>query len=415
MRIGFFCPHSDPLARPGEPDSGGQCVYEAQVAAALAAAGHEVRCFTRRYGTKGAQEAIAERAQVLRLPMGPEGFLRKEDMGPHLAEFSARVLAEHRHWLESADVFHGHYWDGGVAALHVSLALGKALVFTSHSLGILKRDRVPDPSADESTFRYPLRIRAEGRILQAVDRVVALSEVERQALAQRYGIAPSKVRIVPGGVDLAAFAPRADKGALKRRLGITTDLLVFTVGRVDPRKGFVELINAIPRVVKALASQGKRVTFALPLGPEHPSPDEHAYRQAMSAAAQEHDVGDHIHWFHRLSDADLKCFYAAADVFACPSPYEPFGLVLVEAFAAGTPVVATCHGGPNEIVTPGQDGYLVEPSDEVALAERLVDILDAEEGEREAMVAAATRKARERYAWPAVAGQIADVYAEVLA
>jgi glycosyltransferase involved in cell wall biosynthesis len=347
--------------------------------------------------------------------MGPEGFLRKEDMGPHLADFSARALAEHRQWLESADVFHGHYWDGGVAALGASLALGKALVFTSHSLGILKRDRVPDPSEDESTFRYPLRIRAERRILHAVDRVIALSAVEREALVQRYGTDPGKIRIVPGGVDLAAFAPRADKGALKRQLGITTELLVFTVGRLDPRKGFVELVNAIPRVVRTLGAKGKRVTFALPVGPEDPSPEERAYRQAMLAAAQEHNVGEHIHWFHRLSDADLKCFYAAADVFACPSPYEPFGLVLVEAFAAGTPVVATCHGGPTEIVTPGQDGYLVEPSDAVALADRLVDVLDVDEGNREAMVAAAMAKARDRYAWPAVAGQIADVYAELLA
>ena len=78
-------------------------------------------------------------------------------------------------------------------------------------------------------------------------------------------------------------------------------------------------------------------------------------------------------------------------------------------------MVATCHGGPTEIVTPGQDGYLVEPSDEVALADRLVDVLDVDQGRRDAMVAAAIAKARDRYAWPAVAGQIADVYAELLA
>ena len=302
-----------------------------------------------------------------------------------------------------------------MAALEASLAFDVGLLFTSHSLGILKRDRVPDPSEDESTFRYPLRITAERRILHAVDRVVALSEVEREALVERYRTDPSKIRIVPGGVDVEAFAPRTDKATLKRELGLNADLLVFTVGRLDPRKGFVELVNAISPVVKTLEAKGKRVIFALPAGPTDPSPEEQSYRQAMLAAAEMHGVGESIHWFERLSDADLKRYYAAADVFACPSPYEPFGLVLVEAFAAGTPVVATCHGGPTEIVTPGQDGYLVEPSDAQALAARLVEVLDVESARREAMVSAAMTKARGRYAWHAVSRQIADVYAGLLA
>lgn len=413
MQIAFFCPHSDPLASPGEPDSGGQCVYEARVAEQLARLGHEVRIYTRLWGGKAEHQEICDGATVCRYPMGPEGFLRKEDMGPYLAEFAERVLSGQSTWLRHADVIHGHYWDGGASALMVSLALGKPLLFTSHSLGLLKRDRIADPTPDGSKFRYELRIGAEKKILDAADAVIALSRTERDALTGRYGTSDEKIRIVPGGVDIEAFHLRLDKTDLQRQLGFTSDYLLFTVGRLDPRKGFLELIEAIPPVVKALRETGKTVTFLVPIGPEQPSPDEKAYRDALLRRANELGVTDAIHWFHRLTDQELLEYYAAADLFLCPSPYEPFGLVLVEAFASGTPVVATSHGGPTDIVTHGVNGYLADPTDPPAFAARILDALLAPESERRRMRAAAAERARTRYAWPSVASAIADVYCSI--
>jgi len=420
MRIAFFCPHSDPLAQPGEPDSGGQCVYEARVAAALAKAGHEIRCYTRRYDHKSDYEPITERtdgpgsASVFRYPMGPKGFVRKEDMGPLLPEITHRILDDQQEWLQRADVLHGHYWDGGAAALQVSIALAKHLVFTSHSLGLLKRDRVSDPSPDGSTFCYRVRIAAEKRILWGADRVVALSGVERDALTMRYGVEATKIRLVPGGVDAAAFSPRDDKSALKTELGIETELLIFTVGRLEPRKGFVEFIGAIPHVLNALSPLGKSVTFAIPAGQEHPSAEEAAYKKIMDCKVAALQLGPHIHWFQRLSDAKLKSYYAASDLFVCPSLYEPFGLVLVEAFAAGTPVVATCHGGPPELVTSGTDGYLAEPRDPAQFAARIADVIGSDDETRHKMSEKAIEKVQLRYDWKAVAVQLAQVYRGML-
>lgn len=413
MRIAFFCPHSDPLARPGEPDAGGQCVYEAQVAMALAAEGHEVRCFTRHYGNKLEHEVIQDRAVVFRYPMGPPAFLRKEDMGPYLSEFTQQVITDQHSWLEQASIFHGHYWDGGGTALGACLALGKPLVFTSHSLGALKRDRVPDATSDGSSFRYHIRIPAERHVLHAADGIIALSEVERNALVDCYDTELDKIHIVPGGVDVDAFTPTENKATLKASLGIETDFLVFTVGRLDPRKGFFELVAAIPYVVEALQHLNKRVTFLLPGGPEHPSAEESAYKRIMQTEAEARNATGHIRWFPRLSDDDLKRRYAAADVFVCPSPYEPFGLVLVEAFASGTPVVSTPHGGPKEIVTCGVDGYLAEPTDPKAFAGRIVDILGQSDERRAEMGHAALAKAKERYAWHAVSQRIAAVYQQL--
>ena len=411
MRIVFFSPHSDPLAQLGEPDSGGQCVYEERVTSAFANIGHEVRIYTRLYGDKKEHDTIREGAEIFRFAAGPEGFLRKEDMGPYLTDFTHRVIEDQRDWLETADVFHGHYWDGGVSALEASLAFGKTLAFTSHSLGILKRDRVTDPNSDGSMYRYSIRIPAERRVMHAADYVIALSEVEREAITNRYGIDGTKIKVVPGGVDIESFAPKADKVQLKKQLGIETDFMAFTVGRLDPRKGFIELISAIPHVVNALQKTGQTVTFLIPAGPTKLSLDEANYKRALEEKASSLGVSQYIRWFNRLSDNDLRLHLAAADVFICASPYEPFGLIIVESFASGTPVVATCHGGPTEIVTPGEDGYLAEPGDTKAFANGIVELLNAEESRRAKMGQAAMEKARTRYAWVAIATQIADVYA----
>jgi glycosyltransferase involved in cell wall biosynthesis len=413
VRIAFFCPHSDPLAATGEPDAGGQCVYEAKVAAGLAALGHEVRAYTRLWADKPARDEIAPGAAVFRYAMGPEGFLRKEDMGPHLPQFVAALLADQRDWLAEAHVFHGHYWDGGAAALMAGLSLGRPLVFTSHSLGRLKRERLPDPTPDGSQFRYLLRIAAETRILAAADRVVALSRSETDALVEGYATAAGKVRIIPGGVDLDAFGACPDKGELQRKLGFDTDFLLFTAGRLDPRKGFLELIRAIPGVLARLGPQGRSVTFCIPEGPENPSADEAAYRDALRAEARRLGVERAIRWFQRLEDDALKAHYRAADLFLCPSLYEPFGLVVVEAFACGTPVVATRRGGPAEIVTHGIDGFLADPADAEAFAGYIAEALLAPETQRRDMRRAALAKAHDRYGWPAVAAALAAVYAEL--
>lgn len=411
MKIGFFCPHSDPLAKLGEPDAGGQCVYEAEVAAALAARSeHEVRCFSRRYGDKSSHDTIAPGAEVLRYPMGPGGFLRKEDMGPYLPEFSQHLLADQQDWLQAAHIFHGHYWDGGVAALHAALAFGKPLVFTSHSLGALKRARLPD----EEAYRYSIRLPAERRVMAAADGIIALSSVEKTAISERYGIDADKVHIVPGGVDVERFRPQGSKAENKKALGITDDLMVFTVGRLDARKGFIELIDAMPRIVDELQRRGQSVTFMLPRGPRQPSDTEAELKRYLKEHARGLGVLEHIRWFSRLSDEDLRRCYAAADVFVCPSLYEPFGLVLVEAMAAATPVVATCHGGPVDIVTDGVDGYLADPLNREELAARILDVLTADAERRQAMGQAALAKAHNRFAWPAVAEQIAAIYADVL-
>ncbi len=410
MRIAFFCPHSDPLADLGEPDAGGQCVYEARVAEALGADGHTVTCYTRLFGDKPTQQDIAASARVERLRMGDMNFLRKEDMGPYLSEFVGHALSQAGSALARADILHGHYWDGGVAALQTALALGKPLVFTSHSLGLLKRDRLND----EKTFNYRIRIPAEQRVMLAADRIIALSQVEKRALIERYRIPADNINIVPGGVDVAKFAPTGPKKALQAALGITTDYLVLTAGRLDARKGFLEYLSSLPSVVSALEKLGKTVTFMVPQGPPQPNAEESTLRDALFRRAHALGIERHIRFFGRQTDDELRRLYAAADVFACPSLYEPFGLVLVEAMSSGTAVASTNRGGPNDIVTPGHDGFLADPESPEDFAQAILGILSRSEQEQQNLHANALRKANETYSWVAVSEQIAAVYEDVL-
>lgn len=385
-------------------------MYEARVATSLAAMGHEVRCYSRHYGSKKRHEGISPGAEVFRYPMGPEGFLRKEDMGQYLAEFSYRLHVDQESWLKPANIFHGHYWDGGVAALTASLAFGKPLLFTSHSLGALKQDRLPD----RHTYRYDIRIPAERRVMQAADGIIALSSIERSALVERYGIEAKKIHVVPGGVDVDRFAPRGGKKENKNLLGIRTDHMVFTVGRLDARKGFVELIEAMPKVIREIERRGQSVCFMMPEGPSHPSESEAEVKRSLQKRAHKLGVWKHIRWFSRLAEEELLRCYAAADVFICPSLYEPFGLVLVEAMASGTPVVATRRGGPVDIVSTGVDGYLADPQNCEELAARILDVLLAGREHSRAMGQAALKKARKRYSWSAVTSQIAAIYEKVI-
>lgn len=411
MRIAFFSLHSDPQHSNDGDNRGGPRSREAKLAEHLARLGHEVRLYTRRRDGLPRHAEFAPGTAVFRFPMGPPGFLRKEDMGPYLAEFAGRIAAEQRDWLGGADVFHGHDWCGGAAALTVSLGFGKPLVFTPHALAILDRDRRPDPTPDGGQFRYAIRIRAERRILEAADAVIAQSRYEREALTERYGADGWKIQVVPGGVDTESFWAYPKNRALQRELGVDSDRMVFALGRLDPGYGLLALIESIPKVLKRLETQGRSVTFLIPEGPREPSPAESAHLAMLRQRVADLKVTRAVRWFPRLDDGELRLYYCAADVFACPVPHEPVGRTLLEALASGTPVVATSHGASADIVTPDVDGYLADPANPDEFAARLLDVLLAPDKPRRRMREAAARTAIERFAWPAVAATLAGVYA----
>lgn len=411
--ICFVSPHSDPLGRIGDPDTGGQCIYERELARALADLAPDVTVdvYTRWYEPKSRIEQITDRAAVIRIPCGGDQFIRKEDLGPYIPEFVAGVEAYTQEYNRTYDIVHGHYWDGGAAALALVDKWHLPMVFTSHSLGAVKQRDLPD----EQTYHYTIRIPFEREAMQRSVRVVALSRVERGYLAEFYGIPAEKVAIIPGGVDTTFFSPRGQARVLRADLKIPgdEDYLVLALGRLDPRKGFPSLMAAAPEVVRRVRAAGKSVRFFVSAGGRDPLSDEEcAEQKRIIDAIEAGGVQEAITLVPKLDLTRVPEYYSASDVFAVPSPYEPFGLVIVEAMACGAPVVATDQGGPVDIVSDGQDGYLVNPQNIGLLAERISQIL-LDDHLRAQMRQNARAKAVQTYSWSAIARQILDCYTTV--
>lgn len=411
--ICFLSPHSDPLGRIGDPDTGGQCIYERELARALTDLSPEITVdvYTRWYEPKSRVEHISERATVIRIPCGGDAFIRKEDLGPILPEFVAGVRDVIAANQRAYDVVHGHYWDGGAAARQLLADSSTPFFFTSHSLGKIKQRDLPD----EATYHYDGRIPAETEAMTRADEVIALSKVELGYLTDLYGIDPAKVAIVPGGVDVSFFSPKGDTRALRGALGIPgdEDFVVLALGRLDPRKGFPYLLAAAPEVVRRVEAAGKSVRFFISAGGKEPlSDEEQAEQQRIVEAIAAGGVADRITLVAKLDLSRVPEYYSASDVFVVPSPYEPFGLVIIEAMACGAPVIATDQGGPVDIIDEGEDGCLVHPRETALLAERITRVL-LDERLRESMRRRAREKAVSTYSWNAIARQVYDRYTSV--
>ncbi len=176
LKVVFISPHSDPLAELGTPDSGGQ---------------DEVIVFTRWYKGKNPLDSISSKAKVLRIPAGPEEFIRKERLFPYLDEFSERPIKKLKD--NPPDVIHSHYWDGGVVGLKIQEYFKVPHVFTFHSVGKLKANVIKNDFGE--------RIKREEEIVRVADLIVALTEIERKDISRLYKVPLEKIAVVPAGTE----------------------------------------------------------------------------------------------------------------------------------------------------------------------------------------------------------------------
>ena len=285
---------------------------------------------------------------------------------------------------EGADVFHAHLsWPlaakWGLAA--AVLARLPAVVATVQL--------IPEMELDRSS-RLQLRALSQG-----VDRCIAVSHDVAAQLIERFGWPAAKVEVVHNAVDLDRIAVPASPG-LRAELGVEGDApLVLTTARLEEQKGHSVLLRAaagVPDAVFVLAGEG-------------------ALRGALEAEAAELGVAERIRFLGERTD--VPELLAACDVFALPSLYEGSSLAVLEAMAAGRPVVSSMIGGTDELIEDGLSGLLVPPGDADALADALRRLLaDRELG---ATLAARARERVERdFTREAMARRIARLYEEVL-
>jgi glycosyltransferase involved in cell wall biosynthesis len=284
------------------------------------------------------------------------------------------------------DVVHAHslYSPLAHAATWLAALEGVPSLLTSHSLF----DRASALLLDACVPRWaawPTRLTAPSSL--------AVADLERHARR-------SDVALLPNGVDLARFAAPPHNNRPPR-----DTIEIFSLLRLHPRKRPLALIRALPEVLRICRAHCLPQRVHLTLAGDGP------LRQAVRVEAARLGVAGHVSLIGAVPRADVPSRYAAADVFALPSLNEAFGIVALEARAAGLPVVAMRAGGAADLIEHGRDGLLAE--DDAAFAAQLARLVV--DRELRARLADAAPRGLGRYAWREVAARHEALYASLLA
>ena len=392
MRIAMISEHASPLAVLGEEDAGGQNTHVAELASALVGEGHDVRVYTRRDSTT-LPEVVStpDGYQVCHVPAGPAQRVPKDELLPYMGEFGSWLADTWRRGGWTPDVAHAHFWMSGLATVHAGRRTGVPTVLTYHALGTVKRRH--QGAKDTSP---PGRIGYERALGRAVDRVIVQCEDEVRELV-RMGVPRSRMALVPSGVNQAVFRP---DGTVAPRDPARPRIL--TVGRMVERKGFLDVVRALPAVPDA--------ECVVVGGPPADLLPADSFARRLSALAESCGVADRVKLVGAVPREEMGAWYRSADVLVAAPWYEPFGLTPLEGMACGVPVIGTNVGGIADTVVDGLTGELVPPRDPRALGTALRRLL-TDKVRRFAYATAALDRIRSRYSWKRCAEQLGAVYA----
>jgi len=292
-----------------------------------------------------------------------------------------------------ADVVHAHTWYASLAGYLVRTLYRIPLVVTVHSLEPLRPWK-----ADQLGPGYGLSTWAEKSAVEAADRVIAVSGAMREDILRHFGVDPGRVVVVHNGIDPDRYRRTQRREALERR-GIREPYVLF-VGRLSEQKGLFHLLEA----TRELPAGAQVVLCAA-------SPDTAEIEARFRRAAAEHPRAVWIREMVPVDEVIQLCSHAA--LFVCPSVYEPFGLINLEAMACETPVVASAVGGIPEVVAERETGLLVPAGRADELARAIRWMLE-HPSEARAMGRAGRQRVEERFSWARVAERAEGVYAAAI-
>ena len=311
-----------------------------------------------------------------------------------------------------ADVVHCHTWYTHLGAIMAKLNYGIPMVLTVHSLEPLRPWK-----REQLAGGYDFSLWVEKTAIEMADAIIAVSQETKTDILRLFNVPEEKVHIIYNGIDLAEYKKVTTTDALVRYGVDPTTPFVLFVGRITRQKGIVHLVNAI---------QHMDCNFQVVLCAGAPDTPEIA---AEMKAAVEAVGRPGVVWIQEMVDKPTVYeLYSHASVFCCPSIYEPFGIINLEAMACETAVVASAVGGIKEVVVHGETGYLV-PLEQMTespfeplhpdrfsrdLAARVNELM-ANPDLREKMGREGRKRAEAKFSWGAIAQQTEELYAKLTA
>jgi glycogen synthase len=308
-----------------------------------------------------------------------------------------------------ASVVHSHTWYVQFAGFLAKKLWGIPFVLTTHSLEPLRPWKV-----EQLGNAYHLSAWIENNGINEADAVVAVSqETHNDVLRCFPSVDPEKVHVIHNGIDLQKYRKSPDVDAIIKR-GVDPERpFVLFVGRVTRQKGIIHLVNAIPMIDPA-------IQVVLCAGaPDTPEIEREMVEGVEAVSANRQDVI----WIRgMLPREEVIQFYSHAAVFCCPSVYEPFGIINLEAMACETAVVASAIGGIPEVVVPEQTGLLVDielkpgtfdPVDAARFSSDLAAAINRvalDSKLSEAYGLSGRRRVEEHFSWTAIAQRTLDLY-----
>ncbi|MCE2895795.1 MAG: glycogen synthase [Flammeovirgaceae bacterium] len=365
----------------------------------------EVRCF-------GDQNTSAEHLRILGFNSDSLSLTdTKAELAPIFKTLTTCI--QMNSGSMNADLVHCHTWYAQFAGILSKLCYGTPLVVTTHSLEPLR------PWKREQLGRgYDASSWIEKTALEMADAVIAVSQETKQDVLKYFNVDEKRVSVIYNGIDLDEYTVTTDTQALDK-FGIDKSKpYVLFVGRITRQKGIIHLVNAI----KYIASDTQIVLCA-------GAPDTEEIGLEMKKRVGEvQKTRSNVIWIAEMvSKKDVIQLYSHAAVFCCPSIYEPFGIINIEAMACKTAVVASSVGGIKEVVVDGETGILVPLEQETTapfeaahpdqFAKDLaagINRLMGDEKLRESMGALGRKRVEDYFDWKAIAQQTQMLYKKIL-
>jgi len=373
---------------------GGVAVHVTELAAGLQRRGHEVHVFVR-LGEQQPTYQFIDGVHYHRCPIDlhPDFITEMNNMGNSFVYFMRQTESYQGFHF---DVVHGHDWLCAKGIVQVKNDYGRPTILTLHST---EYGRCGNQNYNGQSDRVRA-VEAEGAY--CANRVITVSGVLADEVKSQYAVPDWKLRCVHNGINCSRFDGFIDPAVCRRTYGVgPLDPMVLFVGRMSVQKGPDLLLEAVPGIL-ATRSDAKIVFVG-----------DGYMRAQLEHRAHQLGVAHAVRFLGSMGPiSDLINLYKSADVVCVPSRNEPFGIVVLEAWAAGKPVVATRNGGPSEFITHNQEGLLVYDNPGSicwGIREVLRDFQHARwMGERGRV------KAAYSFSWDIVASQTEGIYHELV-